>query len=101
MPAPLTASARTLDGCSAPRLLPPMAAGDSSSSGASVAAAVAKLHDEAIATAKKLEDEATALQSSNAEHSQVLQEEADLLKSAIATQERVRAAVAALDTERA
>ena len=78
-----------------------MAAGDSSSSGASAAAAAAKLRDEAIAAAKKLEDEAAALQSSNAERSQLLQEEADLLKSAAAAQERVRAAAAALDTERA
>jgi len=72
-----------------------------SSSGTSTAAAAAKLHDEAIAAAKNLEDEAASLRTSNAERSQQLQEEADLLKSADATQERVHAAAAALDSERA
>jgi hypothetical protein len=57
------------------------ASGDSSFD-ASAAAAAAKLRDEAIAAAKKLEDEAASLRTSNAERSQQLQEEADLLKSA-------------------
>ena len=70
-------------------------------SGASTTAAAAKLHDEATTAAKKIEDKASSLCSSNAEHSQALQVEADLLKSAAAAQDRVHAAAKALDKEHA
>ena len=75
-------------------------AGDTSSGSASAAAA-ASLRDEALAAAKKLEDEAASLRSSNTERSSQLHEEAELLKSAAAAQERVRLAAAALEAERA
>jgi len=73
----------------------PMAA-----SGSTMATA-AKLRDEALSAAKRLEDEAASLRTSNTERSQQLEEEATLLKSAAAAQERVRASAAALDNERA
>jgi hypothetical protein len=58
---------------------------DSSSSGAATAA---KLRDEALAAAKRLEDEAAFPRSTNAERSQQLTEDAELLKSAAAAQDR-------------
>ena len=70
-------------------------------SGALGASAAAKLRDEALAAAQKLEDEATSLRSTNTERSLALQAEADLLKTAAAAQEHVRLAVAALAKERA
>jgi len=72
-----------------------------SASGALDASAAAKLRDEALAAAQKLEDEATSLRSTNTERSLALQAEADLLKNAAAAQERVRLAAAALAKERA
>ena len=72
-----------------------------SSSSAPAAAAAAKLRDEALAAAKTLEEEVVSLRITNSERSQQLQEESDLLKSAAAAQERVRAAATALDQERA
>lgn len=88
-----------------PAVAAPMAAdtptsGDSST-GLSAAAAAAKLRDEAASAAELLEAQALSIRSSNAERSQQLQQEADLLKSAAAAQERVRTAAAALDQERA
>jgi len=47
-------------------------------------ASAALLRDEALAAAKSLEEEASSLRDSNAERSQQLQEEADLLKLAAA-----------------
>jgi hypothetical protein len=73
---------------------------DVSGPGTSAAAAAAKLRDEALATAKALEIEAASLRDSNQARSAQLKEEADLLTSAAAAQERVRAAAAALDLER-
>jgi hypothetical protein len=70
-------------------------------SGSSTAATAAKLRDEALSAAKRLEDEASSLRSTNSERSQQLEEEATLLKSAADAQERVRAAADALDKERA
>ena len=72
-----------------------------SSTGLSATAAAAKLRDEATSAAELLEAQAISIRSSNAEHSQQLQQEADLLKSTAAAQERVRTAAAALDQERA
>jgi len=72
-----------------------------SSTGLSGTAAVAKLRDEATSAAELLEAQAISICSSNAEHSQQLQQEADLLKSAAAAQECVCTAAAALDQERA
>ena len=77
-----------------------LSSGGDSGSGTSAAAAVTKLRDEALAAAKALEVEAASLRDSNQAHSAQLKEEADLLKSAAAAQERVRAAAAALDLER-
>jgi hypothetical protein len=71
------------------------------SSTPSAASTATKLRDEALSAAKLLEDEAASLRSTNAERDQQLQEEAALLKSAAAAQERVRATAAALDQERA
>jgi len=71
-----------------------------SSIGLSATAAAAKLRDEATSAAELLEAQAISIRSSNAERSQQLQQEADLLKSA-AAQERVRTVAAALDQERA
>jgi small-conductance mechanosensitive channel len=76
-------------------------AADSFTSGAATAATAAQLRDEALATAKQLEEEAASLRSVNTERSLQLQEDADLLKSAAAAQDRVRAAVDALAKERA
>jgi len=70
-------------------------------SSSSAMATATKLRDEALSAAKRLEDEASSLRSTNTERSQQLEEEAALLKSAAAAQERVRAAAAALDKERA
>ena len=70
-------------------------------SGSSTMATAAKLRDEALSAAKRLEDEASSLRTSNTERSQQLEEEATLLKSAAAAQERVRAAAANLNNERA
>ena len=70
------------------------------SSGASIASTAAKLHDEALATAKTMEEEATSLRTTNAERKQQLQEEGGL-KSAAAAQECVRATADALSKERA
>ena len=78
----------------------PCAPGGSLSS-ASTASTMALLHDEALAAAKSLEEEASSLRDSNAKRSQQLQEEADLLKSVAAAQEHVCVAAAALDQERA
>jgi small-conductance mechanosensitive channel len=73
-----------------------------SSTGLSAAAAAAKLRDEAASAAELLEAQALSIRSSNAERSQQLQQEANLLKSAAAAaQERVRTAAAALDQEHA
>ena len=72
-----------------------------STSGASTAATAIKLRDEALAAAQKLEEEAASLHSTNTDRSQQLQMEADLLKSAAAAQDRVRAATDALEKERA
>jgi hypothetical protein len=58
----------------------------SSSIGGLTAAAATRLRDEALATAKALEDEAASLESSNAERSRQLQEDAETLKSAAAAQ---------------
>jgi len=69
-------------------------------SSSSAMATATKLRDEALSAAKRLEDEASSLRSTNTERSQQLEEEAALLKSTVAAQERVRAA-AALDKERA
>jgi len=69
--------------------------------GSSTAAAAAKLRDEALSAAKRLEDEASSLRSTNSERSQQLEEAATILKSAADAQERVRAAADALDKERA
>ena len=80
----------------APMAAPP--SGDSSS-GTSTTAAAAKLHDEAIAAAKNLEDEAASLRTSNAERSQQLQEEADLLKSAAVALDSERAQADALEQQ--
>jgi len=55
-----------------------------SASGALDASAAAKLRDEALAAAQKLEDEATSLRSTNTERSLALQAEANLLKNAAA-----------------
>jgi len=65
------------------------------------ASATAALRDEALAAAKKLEDEAASLRSSNSERSNQLHDEAELLKSVASAQERVRLAAAALEAERA
>ncbi|XP_039852395.1 uncharacterized protein LOC120711059 [Panicum virgatum] len=73
----------------------------SSSSSAATATTAAKLCDEALAAAKLLEDEAASLRSTNAERGQQLQEDADLLKSAAAAQERVRGGADALEQEHA
>jgi hypothetical protein len=72
-----------------------------SSSSASPAAAATKLRDEALAVAKALEDEAACLESTNTERNKQLLEEAELLKSAAAAQDRVRAAADTLNLERA
>jgi len=77
-----------------------LSSGGDSGSGASAAAAATKLRDEALAAAKALEVEAASLRDSNQARSAQLKEEADLLKSAAAAVERVRAAAAALDLER-
>ncbi|XP_066333438.1 uncharacterized protein [Miscanthus floridulus] len=77
----------------------PSSGGDSGSD-ASAAAAATKLRDEALAAAKALEVEAASLRDSNQARSAQLKEEADLLKSAAAAQEWVRAAAVALDLER-
>jgi len=69
-------------------------------SSSSAMAVAAKLRDEALSAAKCLEDEASSLRSTNTERSQQLEEEAALLKSAAAAQERVRVAAVALDKER-
>ncbi|XP_066323302.1 separase-like [Miscanthus floridulus] len=74
----------------------PMAA-----AGSSTAAAAAKLRDETLLVAKRLEDEASSLRSTNSERSQQLEEAATILKSAADAQEHVRAAADALDKERA
>jgi acetyl esterase/lipase len=58
----------------------------SSSTGGLTAAAATRLRDEALAAAKALEDEAVSLESSNAERSRQLQEDAETLKSAAAAQ---------------
>jgi hypothetical protein len=58
---------------------------------------VAELCDEALATAKSLDEEASSLHASNAERSQQLQGEAGLFKSATAAQECVCTIAAALD----
>ena len=85
---------------------PPPLTGDSST-GASAAAAAATaanaalLRDDATAAALRLEEEATATRAANTERAVQLQKEADLLKSAAAAQERVRAAADALSKERA
>jgi hypothetical protein len=76
-------------------------AADSTCSGAVTAAAAAKLRDEALAAAKLLEDEAASLRSTNAERGNQLLEDVELLKSAAAAQDRVRAAANALVQERA
>jgi hypothetical protein len=72
-----------------------------SSSGAATAATAAKLRDEALAAAKLLEDEAATLRSTNVEHSQQLQDDATLLKSAADAQERICASANTLEQERA
>jgi len=77
-----------------------LSSGGDSGSGTSAAAAVTKLRDEALAAAKALEVEAASLRDSNQARSAQLKEAADLLKSAAAAQERVRAAAATLDLER-
>jgi hypothetical protein len=61
-----------------------------SSTGLSAAAAAAKLRDEAASAAELLEAQALSIRSSNAERSQQLQQEADLLKSAAAAQELLK-----------
>jgi hypothetical protein len=66
------------------------ASGDSS--GATTVATAAKLCDEALAAARLLEEEAASLRSTNAERGQQLLDDAELLKSAAAAQDRVRAA---------
>jgi hypothetical protein len=58
----------------------------SSSTVGLTAAAATRLRDEALAAAKALEDEAASLESSNAERSRQLQEDAETLKSAAAAQ---------------
>ncbi|KAG8090742.1 hypothetical protein GUJ93_ZPchr0011g28129 [Zizania palustris] len=68
----------------------------SSSASTSAASAAAQLRDAALAAATTLEAEASSLRASNAERSQQLQEEVDLLKSAAAAQERVHATAATL-----
>jgi len=70
-------------------------------SSSSAMATVAKLRDEALSAAKRLEDEASSPRSTNTERCQQLKEEATLLKSAATAPERVRAVAAALDKERA
>jgi hypothetical protein len=70
-------------------------------SGAATAATAAKLRDDALAAAQQLEEEAASLRSTNAECGQQLLEDAEFLKSAAATQDRVRAAANALEKERA
>jgi hypothetical protein len=71
------------------------------SSGAATAATAAKLRDEALAAAQLLEEEAASLRSTNAERGQQLLDAAELLKSAAAAQDRVRAVADALEKERA
>jgi hypothetical protein len=70
-------------------------AGGSSAPGISAATA-AQLRDEALATAKRLESEASAAREANDDRAVQLQQEAALLKDAAAAQERVRAAADAL-----
>ena len=66
----------------------------------STMATAAKLRNKALSAAKRLEDEASSLRTTNTEHSQQLEEEAALLKSTTAAKERARAAADALDKER-
>ncbi|XP_066341933.1 uncharacterized protein [Miscanthus floridulus] len=65
--------------------------------GLSATAAAAKLHDEATSAAELMEAQAISIRSSNAERSQQLQQEADLLKSTAAALDQERTQADALD----
>ncbi|XP_066316297.1 uncharacterized protein [Miscanthus floridulus] len=79
-----------------PPLTSDSSTGASAAAAAATAANAALLRDDATAATLRLEEEATATRAANTERAVQLQKEADLLKSAAAAQEHVRAAADAL-----
>jgi hypothetical protein len=71
------------------------------SSSTDAATSATKLRDDALAAAQALDEEAASVHADNVGRRQQLQEEIDLLKTAAAAQECVRAATATLAQERA